>query len=57
VLKKIPTSKKSHLIILISPHDVLLKLGSKYFEDLKAKNGVFFDVKSSFGNSIDSLSL
>ncbi|MDA9876118.1 nucleotide sugar dehydrogenase [Gammaproteobacteria bacterium] len=57
VLKKIPTSKKYHLIILSSPHDVLLKLGSKYFDDLKAKNGVFFDVKSSFGNSIDSLSL
>ena len=57
VLKKRPISKKYHLVILISPHDSLIKLGIKYFKGLQTNNAVFFDVKSSFGDSIESLSL
>ena len=57
ILKKVPRSKKYNLVILISPHDSLKKLGVKYFENLQLNKGIFFDVKSAFGNSTKSLSL
>jgi len=57
ILKKVPRSKKYNLVILISPHDSLKKLGVKYFQSLKLNKGIFFDVKSTFGNSSESLSL
>jgi UDP-N-acetyl-D-galactosamine dehydrogenase len=57
VLKKVPRSKKYNLVILISPHDSLKKLGVKYFENLQLNKGIFYDVKSTFGNSTKSLSL
>jgi UDP-N-acetyl-D-glucosamine/UDP-N-acetyl-D-galactosamine dehydrogenase len=57
VLKKVPRSKKYNLVILISPHDSLKKLGVKYFESLQLNKGIFYDVKSTFGNSTQSLSL
>jgi hypothetical protein len=57
ILKKAPRSKKYNLVILISPHNSLKKLGVKYFESLQLNKGIFFDVKSTFGNSTQSLSL
>ncbi len=56
VLRKLP-SARYNLVILISPHHSLTKLGPKYFKSLQKKNAVFFDVKSSLGNSMESLSL
>ncbi len=56
VLKKLPNSKYN-LVILVSPHKSLIKLGPKYFKSLQKKNAVFFDVKSSLGHSMESLSL
>ena len=56
VLEKLPNSKYN-LVILISPHRSLIKLGPKYFKSLQKKNAVFFDVKSSLGSSMESLSL
>ena len=56
VLRKLPSSKYN-LIILISPHQSLTKLGPTYFRSLQKKNAVFFDVKSSLGNAMESLSL
>ena len=38
-------------------HDSLKKLGVKYFENLQLNKGIFYDVKSTFGNSTKSLSL
>ena len=56
VLRKLPSSRYN-LVILISPHHSLTKLGPEYFKSLQKKNAVFFDVKSSLGQSIESLSL